>query len=154
MMNIQHIVVALDCGDTCETVFDQAVGLAQATQATLNLLSVLVPESNNSLALSPYSDEDWRSFTERYQNIKTARLELLQTFVNRAQEAGVKAECTQDIGSPGSAICNLAKTWNADLIMVGSHGRQGLTEMLLGSVSNYVVHHAPCSVMVVHGQQS
>ncbi|MGP1384853.1 MAG: universal stress protein [Thainema sp.] len=44
----------------------------------------------------------------------------------------------------------LAKNWGADLIMMGSHGRKGLNEMLLGSASNYVVHHATCSVMVVH----
>lgn len=52
----------------------------------------------------------------------------------------------------GIALLLFVKTWDADLIVVGSHGRKGLSEMLLGSVSNYVVHHAPCSVIIVHGQ--
>ena len=54
--------------------------------------------------------------------------------------------------SEGWEICQRAKVWQADLIIVGSHGRTGLSELFLGSVSNYVMHHAPCSVMVIHRQ--
>ena len=50
---------------------------------------------------------------------------------------------------PGSAIVAAAKDWNADLIVVGSHGHGFLGRMVLGSVSDFVVHNAPCSVMVV-----
>jgi nucleotide-binding universal stress UspA family protein len=50
---------------------------------------------------------------------------------------------------PGAAIVSAAKEWNADLIVVGSHGHGFLGRMVLGSVSDYVVHNAPCSVMVV-----
>lgn len=46
-------------------------------------------------------------------------------------------------------ICELARNWNADLIILGRRGRTGLSELLLGSVSNYVLHHAPCSVLTV-----
>lgn len=41
------------------------------------------------------------------------------------------------------------KAWNADLIIMGSRGHSGLKELVLGSISKYVVHHALCSVMVV-----
>ena len=47
-------------------------------------------------------------------------------------------------------ICELAKFWNADLIIMGRRGRSGLAEVFLGSESNYVLHHAPCSVQIVH----
>ena len=43
----------------------------------------------------------------------------------------------------------LAKDWNADLIIMGRRGLTGLSEMFLGSVSNYVVHHASCSVLLI-----
>ncbi|MEO1520061.1 MAG: universal stress protein [Cyanobacteria bacterium J06633_2] len=151
-MTMQNILIGLDCGDTCQTVFDQAVSLAQATQAKIHLLSVLVPENDSSITFSPYSDDDWTTYAESYREIETARLKLLESFADTAKEAGIATEFTQYVGSPGSVICKLAKTWKADLIIVGSHQRRGLSEMLLGSVSNYVVHHAPCSVMVVHGQ--
>jgi len=62
----------------------------------------------------------------------------------------VDAEFTQNTGSPGRVICEIAKAWQADLIILRRRGYSGLTEMLLGSVSNYVLHHAPCSIHVVH----
>jgi nucleotide-binding universal stress UspA family protein len=49
---------------------------------------------------------------------------------------------------PGSAIVAEARRWNADVIIVGSHGHGFLGRMLLGSVSDFVVHHAACSVLV------
>lgn len=51
-------------------------------------------------------------------------------------------------GQPDRQIVVLAEKWGADLIVVGSHGR-GFWGRLLGSVSDGVLHHAPCSVMVV-----
>ncbi len=51
--------------------------------------------------------------------------------------------------SPKSAIVGEAASWNADLIVVGSHGYGFWDRMLLGSVSDAVVHHAPCSVLIV-----
>jgi nucleotide-binding universal stress UspA family protein len=51
-------------------------------------------------------------------------------------------------GSPESRIVEIAEEWKADLIVVGSHGYNAWERLLLGSVSNAVVHHAPCSVLV------
>lgn len=53
------------------------------------------------------------------------------------------------IGSPGNKIVESANRMKADLIVVGSHGYNRPERMLLGSVSDSVVHHAPCSVLVV-----
>jgi nucleotide-binding universal stress UspA family protein len=52
-------------------------------------------------------------------------------------------------GDPRKKIIDVAAKWRADLIVVGSHGRKGLDRFLMGSVSDAVVHHAPCSVLVV-----
>ena len=57
------------------------------------------------------------------------------------------------IGEPRSVILDIAKDWEADLVVVGSHGRRGLDRFLLGSVSETVAIHAPCSVRVVWGRQ-
>jgi len=51
-------------------------------------------------------------------------------------------------GDPGQQLVEIAKAWDADLIVVGSHGR-GFWGRLLGSVSDGVTHHSPCSVLVV-----
>ncbi|MBE9061915.1 universal stress protein [cf. Phormidesmis sp. LEGE 11477] len=147
---IQKILTALDYGDTCQSVFEQAVSLAQATQSELKLLNVLALERDDSLMFSPYTDVDWREYQEQYGQLKTDGLKLLEDFAEKAKAAGISTEFAQELGSAGRVICKLGSAWQADLIVVGSHGRKGLSEMLLGSVSNYVVHHATCSVMVVH----
>lgn len=147
---MEKILVAIEYGDTCDRVFNQAVELAQKIQANLNLLNVLSPQGDSSLTFSPYSDRNWAIYQQRYREVETGSFKLLNSLVNKAKAMGIQAEWTQEVGSPGPVICQSAKSWGADLIMVGSHERQGVSEMLLGSVSNYVVHHATCSVMVVH----
>ena len=63
--------------------------------------------------------------------------------------AGMKTETAVLEGSPKRRIVEESKTWGADLIVVGSHGRRGLTRYLLGSVSEAVAMHAHCSVEVI-----
>ena len=54
--------------------------------------------------------------------------------------------------SPGRALIEIAEDENADLVILGSHGRSGLTRAFLGSVAERVVRHAPCPVLVVRGR--
>ena len=51
-------------------------------------------------------------------------------------------------GSPSAALCSLAEAEEVDLIVVGTAGRRGIRRLLLGSVAEAVVRHAPCSVLV------
>ena len=87
--------------------------------------------------------------------------EILDGLRVRAEEiaGSVKADLTKHfpktpistcvvMDEPGSAIVSKAMTWRPDLIIVGSHGHGMIGRVLLGSVSDHVVHHAPCSVMV------
>lgn len=57
-------------------------------------------------------------------------------------------------GSPKKLIVKESASWNADLIIVGSHGRGAIEKALLGSVSSYVSSHAKCSVEVVHFKEA
>ena len=52
-------------------------------------------------------------------------------------------------GDPGPTICDMAAEVKADVIVVGNHGAGFVARLLAGSVSTYVVHHAPCAVLVV-----
>jgi nucleotide-binding universal stress UspA family protein len=69
----------------------------------------------------------------------------------REQLGDKKVEISTDVlfGSPESRIVEMADEIKPDLIVVGTHGYSGWERLLLGSVSDAVVHHAPCSVMVV-----
>jgi len=63
--------------------------------------------------------------------------------------AGFKTQTVVEEGDPRSTIVDYAKKWDANLIIVGSHGRKGLDRFLLGSVAEFVARHAHCSVEIV-----
>jgi nucleotide-binding universal stress UspA family protein len=90
-----------------------------------------------------------QSSAQLFAQAEEAGLDLLRAKSSIATATGVACEFTQHIGDPGETICTIAQTWNANLIMMGRRGRSGLSEFFLGSVSNYVMHHAPCSVLIV-----
>ena len=71
------------------------------------------------------------------------------TVVREARAAGVTAEFLVWDGDAGSSIAAAADAEHADLVVVGTRGRSGAERMLLGSVSDHVVRHAACPVLVV-----
>ena len=76
-----------------------------------------------------------------------------QELVSRASlaltEAGIPCETKVLMGEPASALLQAVRDEGVDLMVMGSHGRTGLSKLLLGSVSAHLVAHAPCSVLVV-----
>ncbi|NJR37606.1 MAG: universal stress protein [Leptolyngbyaceae cyanobacterium CSU_1_4] len=155
---LYKILVAVDESLMNRGVFEEALDLSRKTGASLMLVHVLTPEERNHPELPrsyiPYyypiiTDELLQQYQAEWERAETRGLELLRSL---AQEAtGVAVEFTQNIGNPGRVICEVAKNWGATLIVMGRRGRTGLSELLMGSVSNYVIHHAPCSVFVVQG---
>ncbi|MBW4461876.1 MAG: universal stress protein [Nodosilinea sp. WJT8-NPBG4] len=155
----KKILVALDNSARRHEVFQKALDLAEATRADLMLVHVLsaYEEGSPGIPIRSYQayypvleDSTWRLYQKRWEEFEAQGIAQLRQELDRAQAAGVSAEFTQISGEPAATICSVASSWGADLIMVGSHGRRGLSELLLGSVSNYVMHHADCSVLVVH----
>lgn len=65
------------------------------------------------------------------------------------QGGGLATEAKVLHGDPRVALVEAAHSERADLIVVGSHGRTGIAKLVMGSVANHVVTHAPCSVLVV-----
>ncbi|GAB4377846.1 MAG: universal stress protein [Elainellaceae cyanobacterium] len=155
----QKILVAMDSSPMGEALAEQALALAQAHQAHLMLLHVLSTEEENSpIPIPAFADAmywapgtaiDVQVWHEQWQRYENECLEQLQERTAAANRAGVNAEFRQISGSPSRVICQFAQLWEADLIIVGNRGRTGLSEFFLGSVSNYVLHHAPCSVLTV-----
>jgi nucleotide-binding universal stress UspA family protein len=152
------ILVAADNSAMGKRVFQEALFLATATGANLQLLHVLSPNEEGSPGLPIFqsldyyptgSDSSLEIYQQEWEAYERKGLEFLRSREAEANAAGVNIQGTQVSGSPEHSICNLARTWDADLIVLGNRGRKGWSELFLGSVSNYVVHHAPCSVFVV-----
>jgi nucleotide-binding universal stress UspA family protein len=155
----KKILVALDRSEVGQKVFDQALSLAKLTQASLMLLHVLSPEEEGSPYVPMVSNFDYypglssqsfEFYQKQWETFKDKGLQMLQSYCAEANTANISTEFTQNLGNPGRIICDLARSYDADLIVMGRRGRSGLTELFLGSVSNYVLHHAHCSVHIVH----
>lgn len=91
------------------------------------------------------------------EKLETGAREQAQGFADVAAEmirerfTETPVDLTVEIaaGAPEQVVVERAREWNADLIVVGSHGRGFWERMLLGSTTDALVHHAPCSVLVV-----
>ena len=113
----------------------------------INILDMAVPVS---IDLVGGYVPDTSGFEERAlehaSRILSETEEKFRTFFSHTN-----VTITTDVlfGSPGSRIVEAAREFAADLVVIGSHGHNRLERLLLGSVSDSVVHHAPCSVLVV-----
>ncbi|HEY9616312.1 MAG TPA: universal stress protein [Microcoleaceae cyanobacterium] len=153
----QKILVAIDQSEVSQQAFDEAVALANATNANLMLIHVLSPFGqdypNPVFPTDPtypgLQAEAMRVHLQQWEILEKQGIEFLKARADAAIAAGVSTEFTQSLGDPGQAICELARIWNAHLIVIGRRGYSGLKELVLSSVSNYVAHHSPCSVLIV-----
>jgi nucleotide-binding universal stress UspA family protein len=86
---------------------------------------------------------------ERIDQARAEREAVLLEVVRTARAAGANAEFLIWTGDPGNSLVAAAEAEHADLLVVGTRGRSGAERMLLGSVSDHLVHHAGCPVLVV-----
>jgi nucleotide-binding universal stress UspA family protein len=140
------IVVGTDGSDTATQAVRQAIDMAKAVGATLELVSAYAPVSEQRLR------EERRDAPEDVQWAINPRQEVETTLsdaADMAREAGVSANTHPRQGDASDAILDVAEELGADLVIVGNKGMTGAKRFLLGSVPNKVSHHAPCSVLIV-----
>lgn len=80
--------------------------------------------------------------------------QLVKNVAEKLRKTGLMVETEVSNGDPRSIIVDQAEEWSADLVVVGSHGYTGLKRLLLGSVAQSVVSHAPCSVEVIRKKRT
>ncbi|MGB7415484.1 MAG: universal stress protein, partial [Thermosynechococcaceae cyanobacterium] len=133
----QTILVAVDLSDFNEMVFQQALQLAKLCRAKLIVLHVLSSDEAGFPIIEtfPYGGLEpvhAEGYLERWHQHEQEGLQHLKLKAEQAQKAGVAVDAIQTPGSPGIMICDVARERSADLIMVGSRGRSGLSELVLG----------------------
>jgi nucleotide-binding universal stress UspA family protein len=144
MARIETILLATDGSRASEPASEQAIDLATQVQARLLVVSVFAASSRPSEASTDGAVADSRDSRDSLTT-------KAQTIVQRAKAAGADATFLVWEGDAGEAIVAAANSEGVDLIVVGSHGRSGVSRFFIGSVSDYVVRHAHCPVMVVRG---
>ena len=162
-MNFKGILVAIDRSPSTSIVFERAIDLAQKERANLTILHCI---ANNTIGLEPLLESGagtgfYPADPEFFQSLSNETLEedrqaeaWLQEYYQKAVTLNIPTEYQHHFGDPGTNICDVARQWGADLVILGRHDRQAMAEFFTGSVSNYVIHHADCSVLVVKRHES
>lgn len=143
----KRIVVGTDGSDTASVAVQQAIDLAKATGAGLDVVSAFEPA--NSPHLSPSVRAEVPGDVQYELGARQEVNMVLEAAAGRAEKEGVSVTTHAREGDPADALLDVAEETKADLIVVGNKGMTGAKRFLLGSVPNKVSHHSPTSVFIV-----
>jgi nucleotide-binding universal stress UspA family protein len=143
-MDIRRILVPFDFSEYSEKAFTWALALAERWRSRLLLLHVVPHPTYPPMLMGTYFNV--AEFEASLQAEAEARA---KEFLGKAGNRTVQLDAKVLMGEPFGDICRVAEEEKVDLVVVGSHGRTGLSHVLLGSVAERVVRHAPCPVLVV-----
>lgn len=140
MLPFKTILFATDFSPTSEVAFHVAAALARDYHARVIAMHVVEPVN---IGFSEYGnyigpEED-----------KEHALELLNAIVSPSPRVTLERRMVE--GAPAEMIAEVATEVKADLIVMGTHGRTGLTRLVMGSVAEEVLRRAPCPVLTIRG---
>lgn len=149
------VLIATDGSEFSKAAIEECCRLIALQNASIKVISV-------AELITPIATEPFVVTGEYIQETQALILKQTESFVTDAAEAirGKFADAKVDVatsvvvGNPPRAIVEEAKDWGADLIVVGSHGYGFWGRMVIGSVSQSVINHSPCSVLVVRKPES
>lgn len=139
---MRRLLVAIDGSPPSERAL--AFAIETFPGAELVLLHVIDPASGVGAGVGgPGASEAW------YESAKADGEALLADAAERAAAAGMSVETVVDTGRPAATIVECAEERDADHVVIGSHGREGVSRLLLGSVAEAVMRRSPAPVTVV-----
>jgi nucleotide-binding universal stress UspA family protein len=140
----KSILVPIDGSPQSERALEHTV--TEFSAADVTVINVIDPASaayDSPMAAGPVGVEEW------YENAEDAAEGIFDAARETAAEYGTDIETATEVGQPARTITEYAAEEEFDHIVIGSHGRSGVTRILLGSVAETVVRRAPCPVTVV-----
>lgn len=136
----KNVLIAIDTSPEARQVLDAALDNEAAKGASFRLLHATELPGPGMSAYTGYD------FNFDFERIHTAAREKINELTKGT--AIKESDIQIQTGMAADLIVDMAKEMDADLIVVGSHGRHGI-RLLLGSTANSVLHHAPCDVLAV-----
>ena len=134
------MLVAVDGSKSSKKAFDKSVFLAQKCNSKLYVVHVVLDWE--------YGGDSAATF-ELIDELRSKGKELLERCKKQALQSNVQVAILLEQGDYSHEIIEVAKRKDCDLIIMGSRGMSPIKELMLGSVSLKVIHHASCPVMVV-----
>lgn len=143
----KRILVGYDDGVLSQKALDTAIELAEYTKAEIFIVSAVdIPLIISSPGILP--SDNISNNKQIFDNTLFYFEELHEQAAARAREKGLTVTTRVLEGNPGKSLVRYAEEINADIIVVGSNNKGVLDRLFLGSVSNYVIHHARCMVLL------
>src|SRR5262249_10169380 len=145
MLSIRRILVPTDFSDSARDALRYAAGLSAKFESEIVLMHVLQDLAlvlPDAMPPTPVALPDMEGLAQ------AVRLELGEMVKSEKLDRRV-SKTEVRVGSPVNEIEEFAKEIRADLIVMGTHGRTGLSHLFLGSVAERIVRHAPCPVLTV-----
>ena len=138
-----RIVLAVDASNHSEAAVRAVLSQSRPQETEVRVLHVLQPIAFSAAPqMAP-------TYTPEMEEEGSEAMDLVECIARRLRDAGFRAEAVLAKGDTRETIVNTAADWPADVIVIGSRGKQGLRRLLLGSVAEFVARHAPCSVLIV-----
>lgn len=153
----ERILIAVDQSEIGDLAFTTGVSLAKTFNAQLMLVHVISPATFGALTpVYPTPDATYSGsyatamdeYKQAWTALEQSASSLLDGLQKRAIAEGLTVEASRPIGDAAHAICQIADNWKADLIVIGRHHHSKVGELFWGSVSNFVMHHANCFVLL------
>jgi universal stress protein A len=148
MLSLNKILVPTDLSEGGTHALTEAQLFASTFSATIDLMYVWLPPA----LAAPESVIAGVGMAEQplLEWLENSASELLHKFESEARSAGIRVgQSFCDLGDPATAIVERAASGGYDLLVLSTHGRTGLSHVLLGSVAEKVVRRAPCPVLTV-----
>jgi len=149
LATFERVLVAVDGSPNSMRAADWAIDLSKREGSSLFVVNVIPTPVYASSSTQPSSTSP--GMKEFFDKARKDAEGVVQGVVSKAEAAGIKVrgEIIENVPSVVDSITDYADEWKVQVIVVGTRGLSGFKKMLLGSVSNALVSHAPCSVLVV-----
>jgi nucleotide-binding universal stress UspA family protein len=136
------ILMGIDDSKFSGDVLKAVIAQFRPEHIEVRVLHVLQPSAATPPQMAP-------GYAPELDDEKKPAHELVERIATELRCGDFKVETAVEVGDIRERIIDCASDWGADLIIVGSHGRSGISRFLLGSVAEFVARHAKCSVEIV-----